>query len=513
MTAQLEQRAARGSIASLVNLGVTFALAIIQVPLMLSKWSAETFGVWAAIMGTIGMLTVLDSGHQNFVGNEFFRHWNTDRDYLAVILGSGCVFALILAGLELVIGGGLILTGQTWVGGTAATPSLLGGAKTSLLIYLLFWCVTGSLGGVLVRLYPPAGLFTRSQWFGVAGRLLGFAALIAAVWTGAGIVVAMIALVTASLAFNVYLFADIRRVFPALWPWWKSWSIRVGWHNCYRSLVLSMNGFLDQSSTNGVLVLTAMVLAPVEVAMFATVRTVANVFIQGTAVFLSPLVPDLARYHHEMEPRKITAVFSFSWLTGCSLLALGLEILVLFIEPLYAQWTRHALPLDKMLFGFMGLAVALRQWGSPLQVYVASINDLVSQTSVAIVRATLALGLGIVLLEPYGLHGVGFAIVISEFSGAIVLIRFSSRLVRDRGGAFPWASALLGFCQVLLCGVALSVFVFAGNAASLAVAILLLITGLVSWLMWRNLPTAAADRVRKLIGTYRARMGMKAGVF
>jgi O-antigen/teichoic acid export membrane protein len=498
--ASLEKRAVSGSVASLVGTGVNILLAIVQVPLILAKWDASTYGIWAVVLGAIGMFVVLDTGHQSYVGNEFYRLWKTGNGKLEVTLGSACIAALILACVETILGGSVAYAKPHWLGLEAES---LPQAQAALMIYLVGWCAVGSVGGVLVRLYPPAGMFARGQWIGAVGKVTGFAALIVAIWGGANIVGAMAALIGASLIFNVYLFVDIRRMLPQLWPWWKRQSMEVGWRNCRASLALTLSVLCDQWSTNGVLLLVAMVLTPLEVAIFATIRTVTNAFMQSNALFISPLEPDLARYHHEHAPGKIAAVFSFSWLTGCSLVVLGLEMLIPAVTSVYGNWTRHAMPFDRGLFASLALAVAIRQWAAPLLSYVSCINDLVARTTVSVLRLAFILGLSVLFVRPLGLLGVGIAVAASELVAALVLVRASSRSIRECGGQFPWIPASLAFLQVALCGVVLATFTFSSSSPFLSVGLFLPVSAMIIWLAWRSLPTEGAQRLKNVVHAFR----------
>ncbi len=62
-----------GSVASWAQIGVKMASQIVLVPIYLNYWDVKTYGVWLAIQGIMSALSMLDLGHQNFMGYEFLR--------------------------------------------------------------------------------------------------------------------------------------------------------------------------------------------------------------------------------------------------------------------------------------------------------------------------------------------------------------------------------------------------------------------------------------------------------
>ena len=75
-----------GSAASWVQIAVNMASQMALVPIYLSYWDAKTYGVWLAVQGIMSVLSMLDSGHQNFLAYEFLRLGVTDRG-LGPVLG------------------------------------------------------------------------------------------------------------------------------------------------------------------------------------------------------------------------------------------------------------------------------------------------------------------------------------------------------------------------------------------------------------------------------------------
>src|SRR5271167_1442140 len=104
-------RVASGSLASWSRMGVTVAAQLALVPLYLSFWSAETYGVWLALQAFYAFATILGMSHLTFLENEFIRIGNSSLPVLGRVLWSSIPMAIVIAAVQLALVAGLIWTG------------------------------------------------------------------------------------------------------------------------------------------------------------------------------------------------------------------------------------------------------------------------------------------------------------------------------------------------------------------------------------------------------------------
>lgn len=482
-------------------LALNLLQAIVQVPVLLHYWNPQTYGLWGTLLATISLVTSLDLGHQNYLGNRFCEHWVNSQDRLRQELASGIRAAVVIAAIEILVGIGLMAAGGlAWMGSSPAQAN-----QTAILgavaLYLLYWAVFGAVGGILVRLYTPAGLFDRAQWMGIISRLLAFLALIAAAALGGSVLEAMAAQVIVGTLFNFYLLWSLRQQFPHFTPWWQGGNWSTAWHNFRLSLVLTANGVMDQIASNGLVLMVGRMLSPASVALFTTVRTVANLGIQGANIMLNPLVPDLVRYHVTREGNKLAAVISASLFVGTSLVTTGLIVGVAILEPIYAVWTHGVLPFDRHLFAYLGVTVAVRQWAAPFQTYLASMNRLRSQTTMVVVRAVIGLGLSALLLPAMGLPAAGLGALAAEVGAAVVAAVAVQGQLRALGVTFPMRSALLALGQIALSLLTWLLFSEGYEGRYLYVATCQIGVVLLALAQWHSLPEQVKIRLLSLLPT------------
>lgn len=65
------KRASAGSIVGVVGVALNLGQSLLLVPLLLSFWHSETYGLWMAVTAVVALLISFDTGHQNCLGNLF----------------------------------------------------------------------------------------------------------------------------------------------------------------------------------------------------------------------------------------------------------------------------------------------------------------------------------------------------------------------------------------------------------------------------------------------------------
>lgn len=502
-------RAAKGGLISGAGFALNLGLNLLQIPLLLRFWPQETYGLWLSVGALSSVLTTLDGGHQAYVGNLLSRQYVEDRAQFRRTLASAVRMAGVTSTVQILLTLALCLTG--WAAGWLGI-AVKDAAEFSLAaaIYTVGWISTGSVGAVLVRLLPPAGMFVRSTWWAIGTRIVQFGAVVVAAWFGWGLVGTTLLFTGAVFLYNLTLLADIRRLFPDLFPWWRGGDIRVGFANFARSSVLTFTSILDLVSLQGVVLLVTSSLGAAAVPLFTTLRTLANTAMQGTGFLLNPIAPDLVRYHVQREGRKITAVFGFFWLTTGAVINGGVVAGLFFVEPVYRFWTSGRLAFDRALFAWLAGTVLVRTLAAPFQSYLSGINHLTALTVTAVARAGLTISCLLLLAPRFGLAGVGAGLFIAEAAGALVLPAwYAGRSLTGLGGSLQWGT--LAWAGLSTCAALATLAAFARSYAAWPVVAVLaaLLVVAIAWLQWRDLPPDVRVRARAVATPVRRWLGLR----
>jgi O-antigen/teichoic acid export membrane protein len=494
------RRALHGSVAGGALFAVNLLSALLLVPVLLGTWGAERYGLYLALQSLFGLWITLDTGHQTYVGNELLRVQPTDRSAAQVMLASGLLGAALLGGLELAAAAVLVgVGGLGWALGHSA-GELPWDAAAAFAWLVLSWVVQGSAGGVWARLYPAAGQYARSVWWGVAYRVLATLVVVSAVWLGAGILGAVLATALMTLGYALCSWFDARARFAELYPFWRGANLPLAFQNLGRSIVLTACALAAQLQQHGVILLLAGSAGLFLVPAFTTTRTLANVFVQAASIVTGPLMPEMVRLHALGEHDKLADTVRAIWLVTGAPVNLGLCLGLPLYRPLYEAWTGRAMVFDAELFAWLALAISLRCFGAPFSALIAGINALRAQVWAALAQSAVVLGGVWLCLPVLGLPAAGLALAMGELFGSVLvpvvwLCRQQPELMRR----LPPRALLLGALPTLAVGAGLLGAARAVAPVPLAMAVALGVSLLLYSLQWLELGRPMQDRLLAIV--------------
>jgi len=499
MKNSIHERAFSGALASGLSVAAQLVMQILQVPLLLHVWGKEQYGVWVAVFAAFSLLNALDLGHQTYVGNLLNRYYFENKELFQRTLASSLLVTVVFGLIEIVLLGFLV-NNDWFVGLIGFKQTTWSGGAFSLIILFAAWvCVQNPLF-MATRVWVPTGQFARSQIWAVAYRVGQFSVAVVVALLGGSIIGATLGWVAGGMLVCGFVFWDLRASGREFYPWWKGGSLREGGANWLRSIWMTANGILEQSSTNGVTLMISQILGVAALPAFTTVRTFANIATTGTGVVLTPLQIDFVRFKVNREYDKLAQSFAVIWFGLGTFIALVLVIFSPFMGIIYRLWTHGALSFDYILYATLGISVAVRGVGAPMANYIVFINHLGAQSWGAVVRAIIVVGGTVLLLPRMGLVGAGLAIALAEMAGSFfVPLWYVAAEFRAHGERFPWRQ--LGFSVIGL-AIAGGCLLVAGSNKEIAWPFALGGVGAISflaWYQWMGLSDDVRSRVQTLV--------------
>jgi len=463
------------------------------VRLLLEWWGPETYAQWSLVLAAVAMLGSLDYGQGVYAGNHFLRLVHRSVPRARIVLSSAVWTAMVLACLELLVAFLFLAVAPQGLSRNGASLGADGSA--ALLIHLLFWAMLGAPTGILGRLYLPSGFFSRLQWTTTLQRLIGFACLLAAARGGLSLPAAVAIQCLGWASVQIWMLADLRRAFPEFHPWWQAGRIAEGWRSFTRSLPLTLTSLVQQFSSNGLILLAAFFLPPVQVAVLAVMRTAANFFLQGSGILLNPLAPEFVRFRAQRRGQALTHSLRGVWFAATGATCLVITAILPFAQPLFLRWTGDQLPWEPGLMALLLGAVAIRQWSSGLHSYLHANNRLDAQLAAELIRAGTAVGSVCLLVSGTGVEAFGWASLLAETSCAAFLFWATGKDLGRIGAHFQpgdWLSSVgqLGCLMLLLAGWHRFPPFWSGVLAATTVI------SFSGWLAWKNLPADLRSSLR-----------------
>ncbi len=380
-------------------------------------------------------------------------------------------------------------------------PGLLHEASLVLIAQSFIWLLSTSVPGLLSRALAPFGYYPRMAWWTLFSTFVTGIAPVVAVLLGAGLLTAGLVLVAASLLVSIPVYVDSFRLLarervPFSWP-----SAATAGHNFRLSLAVSGKWLLENARQQGARLVLAPLVGAAGLTAFSTMRTGANVALQGLHTVVHPLMPELMRFLHQRDQTRMESAFSTVWFVLVAALAPGVVLVQAFIEPLYLLWTRGRIPFNPALFAALSLSVLLYAVAQPAIAVVQGNNLLRAQLLLSAVAAALVVG-SIYLLVPHlGVVGAGAALVAAELAATLGYRLVAQRWLRQNGLQWPRRHFLIANTSLLIAGLALGALVLlpAAKWLILLVALPLLLGNL--WRYWAALPTLATQHALRLVGS------------
>lgn len=492
-----------GTVASWVQIGITLITQVLLIPLYLTYWDVQTYGLWVAVLAFTGILNSLDLGYQEYLGYEFLRIGKRNTGLIGKYLSAGVtlgfilgifqiVIVLIIYGLGLIValfGKSEILFDQT----TAEQVSML------LLMQGAAWLVFGSVGGVLNRALFVFGHFPRMAWWGVFSSVAVNLTPALAVMLGAGLTGTGIALALAKIVSNIPVWVDMILLFKreGIRLRYPSWTLI--WKNFVKSLYLCASGLLENMRHQGARMLLTPLAGAAGLAAFSTMRTGANVAMQGLHTITFPLMPELMGFLHKRDQTRSDVAFGTIWVVAVIVLGPVMVLLQLFIAPVYQVWTKNQIPFDPWLFASLSIGILVYAISQPAIAVVRGNNLLKSQVMISMLAGTVTVA-GILILVPVmGISGGGLALLIAEIVAYIYYNVVARRWLKEHTLRWPVQISSITLTSVCMASTAIVLVILLPGMKLLITMTSILVLLLNFLRFWRHLPALATERVKNYI--------------
>jgi O-antigen/teichoic acid export membrane protein len=494
-------RLVSGSVASWLKIGITMLSQLVLVPVYLTYWDVQTYGIWLAIQALVSILSTLDQGHQSYLEFEFLKLGRQKKDLISFNLWSSFWIAIGIGILEVLLVIGFVsggFTGKVLGEYSAISPSLLHDAGLVLLMSMAVWAVCGNLGGLFVKVLSPFGHYSRMSWWGVWTSLFIAIAPVVSVVMGAGLLQAGIVLTLATIGYAIPQYIDIYRLLKREDIVYRKGSLKQGGRSFILSLVISAKNLMENARQQGVRILLAPLSGAAGLVAFSTMRTGANIALQGLNTITNPLMPELMRFLNAKDQQKMEASFSMVWLVVLCILAPGVIVLQAVISPLFTIWTKGQVSFDPLLFSMLSQGVLVFAVAQPAMSIMRGNNLLRPQFLIAVLSAVIVIGGLFVLVPVYGIRGAGAALLAAEIVATTGYRLTARKWLKEHGLQWPRTSSRLALGGVWFAGTAMFIMFLFPSLQWLWTLLALPCLGLIIYMYWKSLPPIATNKAKAL---------------
>jgi O-antigen/teichoic acid export membrane protein len=407
------KRLLKGIGANFLGQSINLASRFLLVPLFLLAWGANIYGEWLLLSSMVAYLTLSDMGGATYIGNRMTQAFaNRDHELFHKVLHTG--LALFLA-IPLVVF--IVFVTLIFFFNPAAILHI---TQTShrvvilVLALLAFQFVISLPQGILIRVYFAVEMLPRGVMLLNFMQSLSLSLVAVGLWLGWGMVpITLLQIIPYGLIAVTALY-DLNRKFPQF----QVLSLKGADFSFGLSFIKpSLHFFLIQISqafsVQGIVLVVGMVLGPIQVVLFSTIRTLVNLIRSFFEQVSHAAWPEMTRLDAQQDMDKFLALFRVILRTTLMASILFMTIFHFFGGFIYHFWLRKTVPFEQPVMDlfliYMGQFIFWLTCSHPL----LATNRHQTLAKVLFISSILAVGLAYLGGQHLGLPGIVLGMIIA----------------------------------------------------------------------------------------------------
>jgi O-antigen/teichoic acid export membrane protein len=326
---------------------ITIASRILLVPLFLLAWGADIYGEWLLLSSMVAYLSLTEMGSQLYIVNRMTQAYaQRDNDQFCKILHTGLALFLIIPVAVFIIFVTIIVffnpAQLLHIHQTAP------GTVVLVLVILAFQMVVSLPQSVLLRVYFAVEMLPRGVMLINLMQLMSLIFLAGGLWQRWGMApIAVLQLIPYMLTAGIALY-DLNRKFPQF----KILSLQEADFAFGVSFIKpSLHFFLFQLSQafsiQGTLQIVGLVLGPIQVVLFSTMRTIVNLIRSCLDQLSHAAWPEMTRLDAQQDVDKFLVLFRVILRSALVASIIFITIFHFFGGFIYHFWLRKTVPFEQ----------------------------------------------------------------------------------------------------------------------------------------------------------------------
>ena len=429
------KRLCQGIGANFLGQIINIASRIVLVPLFLLAWGADIYGEWLLLSSMVAYLSLTEMGAQLYIVNRMTQAYaQRDNEQFCRILHTGLALFLIIPLAVFIIFIAVIFFFNP--------ASLLHITRTShgvvmlVLTILAFQFVISLPQGVLLRVYFAVEMLPRGVMLINLMLLMSLILVAGGLWLGWGMVPIAILQVIPYGLIAIIALRDLNRKFPQF----QILSLKEANFSFGLSFIKpSLHFFLIQLSQvfsiQGIVLVVGLVLGPVQVVIFSTMRTIVNLIKSFFEQVSHAAWPEMTRLDAQQDMDKFLALFRVILRSTLMAAILFMTIFHFFGGFIYHFWLRKTVPFEQPVMDlfliYMGQFIFWLTCSYPL----LTTNRHHTLAKVMVISSVLTIALAYLGGQHLGLPGIVLGMIMGDL---ILPFWFVPYLLSGYQACFSW---------------------------------------------------------------------------
>jgi O-antigen/teichoic acid export membrane protein len=393
-----------------LNLGITWAIQLVMVPLLLGHLGSETYGLYAALTSVVGYFSLLTFGSSLTVPRYVADHAaRGEGEALSRFVSTYLVLYVAVAAAGLVLG----LAAAPLVRSVLTVPPRLAGAVAPAWRLVVGGWALGLAAGLLQSLLTGLGEVHRANLAASARTILNLAFAAAVLSAGGGLDALLQGFLVAALLSGVGLFVLVRVAHPEI----RITPALAGWATLRRSGRPAAYYFLMQIAALVVMgtdnIVISVFLGVGSVTAYAVAFQLYALAVAALWSGVDVLLPFFARWGAQRETDRLRTAFLRATKYAMAGTVLAAILLAAFGRQVIGWWVGPSLFVGtRVLLVFCAMLLI----ATPIHSAALVLAGLGRHRAPAIgggVEAALNLGLSILLVRSLGVFGVALGTLLA----------------------------------------------------------------------------------------------------
>jgi O-antigen/teichoic acid export membrane protein len=353
-TSKPGSRVASGVAAHLYSQVITVITQLATVPIILQRWSAETYGQWIAISAVPVYLTIADVGILTAAGNLMSMHnARGEREEVESVFKAALGVVLIVVPVAGTIAGLLLFF---FAFGLSAD-------ERQALFTLTLASLLTIASGLYDAAYRSHGKYPKITFLLSTARVVEWLGMIVGLFVGGTLTSTALGFLAGRVISFIGNYCFSRRDVPQI-----SWNLEDFDWGLARRLAHSGFGFISITlgsllTLQGMVVLIATQLGGTAVAVFSTSRTLTRLLAQLAVLSSKSLAPEVSALYGSGQQAAAGKLVRQMTRLVMIVIVVGAVILALIGPTVMALWSHGKIPFDRPVFSLLlGAAIATSYW-------------------------------------------------------------------------------------------------------------------------------------------------------
>jgi O-antigen/teichoic acid export membrane protein len=410
----IRRRLFKGMGANVLGQVINLGSRVILVPLSLHAWGANVYGEWLVLSSFVAYLSLTDMGGQLYIVNRLTQAYAQKDDLLfRRVLHTGLALFLILPTTVFLI----FVTTISVISPESILQITHTDHQTVVWVIglLAFQLVFSLPQGILLGVYRAVGLLARGVMLANLLQILQLFLTAGILWNGGGMVwVAGVQIIPSFLIVCLALI-ELNQRFPQL----SLFSLKDAHVSLGKTFIKPSLHFLSIQLSNsfsiqGTILVVGALLGSVQVVVFSTIRTMANIMRQLLGLIAHTAWPEMTRLDAERDADKLFILFRAILRTTLLIATAFTIILHYWGSSLYHLWLGQAVAYQQTVMDLL-LAYVLQQvfWTACGNILMA-INRHHTLSMTVLISSSLAIVFAFLGGHYWGLEGVVIGVIVSD---------------------------------------------------------------------------------------------------